>query len=421
MNFLSPSSLPADLQGARYSPAQLQQTLPWLDISKLPPLPIGGSWIDAETALTLAHDVPKFRIALKKHSNPEALDRFAAAFSVQFLRVEKYSPAFAISISMVLDLGGHETASAVAAALTNQSIALYLRNAAADIVARVGNKTHLPALSLRLMRLQPGIERNLAQRSFAQFTKRLALPDDELEDWSLADGVDPTEFSAVHAAQRARLERAMLTGRLWRQETFDCRIARHPVMAPLAAGLVWGCFDDAGRLLLPFVIASNGDYPAPPSDASVGIVHPAHLAPEDLVHWKEESAKLKAPFPQFGPPARVLSHEETQADQITRLPATTMSAARLLIRLEALGWQRPKAATRLEFHTRAFDGLGVTAVIRYTGIPLVYPGEWGDQSIVSCHFENRQKQLPLLRVSPIAISAVLADLETLGKREALRR
>jgi hypothetical protein len=245
------------------------------------------------------------------------------------------------------------------------------------------------------------------------FLHRLKLSAAETEDWVIPDEGSPAENAQLRAGQSARLERAMMSGRRWDSETFDRRIARQPVMAPLAAGLVWGYFNDAGRLLQAFVIGAGAQYPAAPAGASVGIVHPSHFSAEELARWREQTSHLAAPFSQWILPAYMLTAEETAGDHIPRLPTKQWPAATLLCRLEKLGWQRPRARAKLEFHTRTFADLGLTAVIRYSGIPLTFGGEWTDQSIGACYFEANRQKLPLARVSPIAISAVLADLEAL--------
>ncbi len=415
MKFLNEGSLPADLRGARMG-STLKATLTWLDPSKLSPLPVDDGWIDVDTALTIVHEAPKFRAALKKHSQAGALDRFAA----EICRQLPNSDNCGVFRLIAEDLGGHETAD-VLAVVMNSKTAEMVRHWAVVALRKIGDKTHLPALALFRVRVKAQDARLFEQWTFNPYMLRLKLTQGELEDWFLPDEGRPNEVAVFYTGQPARLERALVSGRRWTVDTFDRRIARQLVMAPLAAGLVWGYFDDAGLLRQPFVIDPETEYPAPPPGATVGIVHPAHLSAEELVWWRAQSKGLAAPFDQWSPPANVLSAEETASGQIPGLPGIKMPAARLLCRLEALGWQRPKTKTKLEFHTRAFDDLGLTAAIRYSGIPLTYGSEWGEQSIVECFFVRNRERLPLSRVSPIAISAVLGDLNALGKVEARKR
>jgi hypothetical protein len=362
------------------------------------------------------HDLPRFRAALKKHSEAEALDHFAAEVCRQLPNSDNCGMFRVIAE----DLGGHETAD-VLAVVVNTRTAEMVRHWAVVALRVIGDKTHLPALALYCLRARAQDARPFEQRTLSPNLLRLKLTSQELEDWFLPDEGRPNEIAVFGMGQRERLERAMLSGRRWTVETFDRRLARQAVMAPLAAGLVWGYFNDAGRLLQAFVISQGMEYPAPPAGASVGIVHPSHLSTEEAARWREQTKGLTAPFDQWNLPAHVLSAEETAADTIPGLPGIRMPAARLLCRLEALGWQRPKTRTKLEFHTRAFAELGLTAAIRYSGIPLIYGSEWCEQSIVECFFVRDRERLPLARVSPIAISAVLADLEALGKLEGRKR
>ena len=160
MKFLDEASLPPDLQGGRIGRTEKRATTPWLDPSKLPPLPIGDGWIDVETALTLTHDLPKFRAALKKHSQPQALDRFAAEFCRQLPNSEAFHNRYGMWRGIAEELGGPETAAVLAAAMTGRTVAPMLRHGAAYALAEIGDKTHLPAMSLTLLRAEPGFHRN---------------------------------------------------------------------------------------------------------------------------------------------------------------------------------------------------------------------------------------------------------------------
>jgi hypothetical protein len=292
---------------------------------------------------------------------------------------------------------------------------------AADALAKIGDRASLPAIAVALMRADPSYFRPHLQTRLNEIALRAKLSPSELDDWSVPDDADAEESAALVSTQSARLDRAMRGGRRWTVTNFDLRIARQPVMAPLAAGLVWGYFDDADRLIEPFVINSGAEYPPAPEGATVGIVHPAHLSPDDRQRWRERVQDRVPPFSQWDARAQSLSAEDMAGDRIAKLPAVQIPAAHLLTRLESLGWQRPRSRTKLEFHTRPFADLGLTAVIRYTGIPLAYGSEWTEQSIVDCHFEANGETIPLSRVSPIAISAVLSDLEALAEPHRKKR
>ncbi len=418
MTFLDASSLPADLRRVRVGPTQLKATTDWLDVAKIPPLPVDDAFIDGQLALELSHDQEEIRQALKRHSQPQALDRFVAALCRQLPDAEAVHMRYAIWRFIAIDFGGPETADVLAELLIRPGAAYLLRFGAIQALGVIGSRRHLPAIALVVMRIDQDARRRPFDAQFAAAASRLKLSQADLEDWSLPDAATPAENQQLRAPQVERLQKAMLSGRRWTVETFEGRILRQPIMAPLAATLVWGYFDQSDRLLQAFLIGPDGACPAPPPNASAGIVHPAHVSPEEAARWRQETAGLQQPFPQWKSTAISLAPEDAAATSIPRLPDNSLPAAAFLCRLEALGWQRPKTRTRLDHHTRAFPDLGITAVIRYTGIPLQFGGEWTPQAITDCFFTAGKDPLPLSRVSPIAVSSVLGDLQSLagGKR-----
>jgi hypothetical protein len=437
MKFLSKASLPPDLRGSgQLWKKEKDFVTAWLDLSKMPPLAIHEGLIDPDLALRLAHE-DTTRAALKNHSSPEALDHFVAAFCRQVPRDLSVHSRYYTWRSIAEQLGGPETARIFVAVMTDKASLqksgrqvpfagnLYLHGAA-GVLAHIGDATCIPAVLLCIFRLYRMKERFLHGWVHNQLTaiiKRLALSPADLEDWCVPDAAEADEVPEFRKEQVLRLQKAMFTDRRWAIEMFDRRIVHQLVMAPLAAGLVWGYYDETGKLIQPFVIGpgsvgSGSEYPAAPAGASagasVGIVHPVHLPAPEATRWRKRANHLNAPFEQWNVAAQVLSPEELKGDRIPRLPGIKLPAATLLCRLEALGWQRTKDRTMFQFHGRPFPELGVRAVIRYTGIPLTHGEEWPDQSVLECFFTADRQQISLSQVSPIAISVVLADLEALG-------
>jgi hypothetical protein len=425
MKFLDEASLPRELQGSgQFWQKEKKFASAWLDLTKVPPLPIREGLIGPDLALQLAHEKTT-RAALKKHATPQALDHFVAGFCRQVPEDPSVHFRYNAWRSIAEELGGPETAAIFLPAMTDKAFLHeappgfgghpYV-HAAAGVLAGTGDASCLPALILcryRFRRMRNHFMEGWLNDQLVKIVKRLALPPAGLEDWCLPDAAEPDEIPEFRKDQAPRLRKAMLTDRRWTVAMFDRRIVRQPVMAPLAAGLVWGYYNQAGRLIQPFLIGPGFEYPPPPADASVGVVHPVHLPSAEAARWRERAKQLKAPFDQWSVPAQALSAQDLQGDRIPRLPAIKLPAATLLCRLEALGWQRPKDRRLFQFHGRPFPELGVCAVIRYTGIPLTYGSEWPDQSLLECFFVTARKQIPLSQVSPIAISAVLADLEAL--------
>jgi hypothetical protein len=153
--------------------------------------------------------------------------------------------------------------------------------------------------------------------------------------------------AAVARAELAGLERAMVAGRRMRAAELETRWIRHPLLGHAARRIVWGVFlgDACART---FRVAEDGtaadDLDAPldlDPDASVGVVHPLDLAPEELARWQALFAdyEIVQPFEQLG--RAVFAGGRRKAVEILKATEGTMVAARPLLRtLDAHGWER---------------------------------------------------------------------------------
>jgi hypothetical protein len=429
MNYLEQGSLPVELQvSSNFWQKEQKHVHRWLDVAKLPPLRIGDGYIAAELAVALVHGPKEVLAALRKYSEPGALDHFMAAFCRQVPDDEAVHFTYNGWRWAAEALGGPETA-AVMATMASAKFSIHKTkhswegtcshvHGAVGVLSHIGDVTCLPAMVLCLFRFYKLKHRFLQGWVVDQITalnRRIAASPADIEDWSVPDAAEPDEIEEFSKDQRARLQKAMLTERRWTAAIFERRVIHQSIVGPLAAGLVWGYFDQQGKLLQTFLIRPDLSYPAAPEGATVGIVHPAHLTATEVEQWRKRAAELPAPFDQWNLQVRALSAQELDGELIPRLPAASLPAATLMCRLEEMGWTRPKGGKILKFHGRLFPEFGMGAIIEYTGIPLEYGGEWTEQKIEACFFAAHNKRVPLSKVSPIAISTVLADLEVLGK------
>jgi hypothetical protein len=429
MKFLEPSSLPPELQvSTNFWQKEQKHVHRWLDVAKLPPLRIRDGYIAAELAVALVHGPKEVLAALQKHSDTATLDHFIAEFCRQVPDDEAVHFTYNGWRWAAHELGGPETA-AVMVNVVSAKFSLRktpyssegqngLVHAAAGVLAHIGDVSSLPAMILclfRFYRLKHRFLHGWVREQTAALLKRLAVSVPDQEDWCVPDLAEPDEIEELSKEQSARLQKAMLTERRWSVVMFDRRVVHQSIVGPLAAGLVWGYFDSHGKLQHAFLIGPDLSYQTAPKDATVGIVHPAHLTSAEAAKWRERAAELPAPFDQWNLQVRALSAQELEGELIPRLPNVTLPAATLICRLEEMGWTRPKGGKMLKFHGRLFPEFGMGAIIQYSGIPLTHGGEWTDQKIEACFFAAHQKRIPLSKVSPIAISTVLSDLEALGK------
>jgi hypothetical protein len=429
MKFLEQSSLPPELQvPTNFWQKQQKHVHGWLDVAKLPPLRIKDGYIAPELAIALLHGPRELLTALQKYSEAEALDHFIAEFCRQVPDDEAVHFTYNGWRWAAEVLGGPKTA-AVMASIVSAKFTLHktqyssegtsgLIHGAVGVLAHIGDVTCLPAMVLclfRFYRLKHRFLHSWVLGEIATLSKRLAAAPADLEDWSVPDSAEPDEIEEFSKDQSARLQKAMLTARRWTAAMFDRRVVHQSIVGPLAGGLVWGYFDSQGKLQQAFLIGPDLSYPAAPEGVTVGIVHPAHMTATEAAKWRKRAAELPVPFEQWNLPVRALSAQKLEGDLILSLPAANLPAATLMCRLEEMGWTRPKGGKMLKFHARLFPEFGMGAIIEYTGIPLTYGGEWTEQKIEACFFAAHNKRIPLAKVSPIAISTVLADLEALGK------
>jgi hypothetical protein len=182
-------------------------------------------------------------------------------------------------------------------------------------------------------------------------------------------------------------------------------LTRHPVHGENLRGLVLMIqSSDATRFdALPFELA-DGDF--------VSIAHPLMIDERLRGEWTARLASegRVPPFDQW-----------KGAGEAPRLDVNGLSAnpADLMLHLEVRGWRRGRADSNglIRWHAKMFPDLAVRAVVEYSGIPTIYGGRWGLQTITDCGFESEstEQRLDKEKVSPIVVGAVIADLAGLKR------
>jgi predicted DNA-binding WGR domain protein len=249
------------------------------------------------------------------------------------------------------------------------------------------------------------------------------------------------QINEVAKLQAFRLEQAMITERKWQVQEFETLLVRHPLMFNLSRLLVWGTYDQEGKLVTTFHITEDQTY-ADSEDESleleemteVGIVHPIHLDSNLLSVWGElmSDYEIIPPFPQLGRTVYHLNSDEMSAQEITRFKDIKIEAIALSGTLEKLGWVRGALCDHGCFyeHLKPFYHKNITAIVGgYDGIATGMVGDWGEQTIPECFFvlgrhtaktlgnpvhwlQQPLKKVSLSQVYPLLISEVLRDLYT---------
>jgi hypothetical protein len=241
----------------------------------------------------------------------------------------------------------------------------------------------------------------------------------------------------VAKVQAERLERAMFTRRRWTPDHFDAFLVRHPLMIHLVRSLLWGGYDQAGKLAATFRVTEERDYAdrneAPfrlDGLAGVGVVHPLQLTAQEVSAWGELFAdyEIIQPFPQLGRRVHRPEPDELHAREIVRNRGIKVPAVTLVGILERHGWNRGMVEGGGVFreHTKPFEGANFTAVIQYDGIEAGAIAYSEDQEVQRCFFApgicpparnpQRKDALRLDAVDPVVISEVLGTLAVLASK-----
>lgn len=240
------------------------------------------------------------------------------------------------------------------------------------------------------------------------------------------------EVKVAISNQSKRLEAAMISRRRWTQEEFDTLLVGHPVLNPMCKLLIWGQFDSSDRLLCTFRLTEEGDY-ADSSDksielypaASIGLIHPLHLAPTELAAWGELASDyaLVAPFAQLGRQVYLLTAEELQAERINRFDGLKVEAIVIPGTLERAGWINEVLQDGAVYfgHYKYFAGSDLTASIVYTGITVPIDKSEPQEIVAVIFYKGKIQvnrfydssglaQMALSQVDRVVVSEVLSDL-----------
>ncbi|GMU55010.1 MAG: hypothetical protein AMXMBFR33_41560 [Candidatus Xenobia bacterium] len=154
------------------------------------------------------------------------------------------------------------------------------------------------------------------------------------------------DVKAVASSQLTRLEVALMRRRRWSVENFRMFMVEHPLVFHLARRLVWGSYDESGKLTGAFRVAEDRsladlkDRPFEPG-ARVGLVHPLELTEETIGAWARllGDYELLQPFPQLGRPVFRPTPAEARSNELTRFADRKVKSGSVL-GLENRGWRR---------------------------------------------------------------------------------
>jgi hypothetical protein len=194
-----------------------------------------------------------------------------------------------------------------------------------------------------------------------------------------------TQFADVVSIQTARLEQALVTGRVWTADDHAAFVLRHPVMGTLVRALVWRVEGPDGVALVRVdegeYLTVDGDPFEPAAGATFALAHPLDVDEPTRAAWQQHllDHDLQPPVEQLTREVRRLPDGQSGVD-LADLPAGTLPPTTLLGVVQKQGWRQAAVTTRAlrELFVLAFPPLGVTALLQVTGLT---PGRVQDSDV----------------------------------------
>jgi hypothetical protein len=251
------------------------------------------------------------------------------------------------------------------------------------------------------------------------------------------------EVRDIVKSQSSRLEYYLQIQRRWTTEQWQRFFLQNPVMFIYATKILWGVYDEKGKLLQTFLCNEdtsltdvNSDEISLDENTLMGIVHPTELEPALHQQWKQLFFDLSIDpvFPQLDRASVTLTDEEMKTKIIRRYDGRKTVTGSIRSTLERLGWRkgpaldggmidtfylthtslRVEAMLKVEGVGAGFgwtqeESLGVLFVVKQDKIKSRYyyhPKDESDDSLVA------PKDLP-----PIFLSEMLAAVEAIKVKE----
>lgn len=237
------------------------------------------------------------------------------------------------------------------------------------------------------------------------------------------------DAKAIASVQIVRLEQAMVQQRRWPASDFKLFFIAHPLSRHLAARLVWGIYDDEGRLQSAFRVAEDWTLAdaqdesfSLPESATVGIAHVLEMPAGLMADFGQVFAdyEILQPFRQLGRETHALTDDELKANEVKRFADKVVSSGSILGLINR-GWERGQAqdAGWVGWFTRNLDEDTEVALMLEPGLIVGDPTWEPRQKVDAIVVRQRSRwgdgeSRPLSSLSPIAASEVLRDADLLA-------
>lgn len=236
------------------------------------------------------------------------------------------------------------------------------------------------------------------------------------------------EVNDVIKSQSGRLEKYMLEERRWPADQWKDFFFSNPIMFVYALKLVWGVFDENGKLVDSFYCSEDtslytiSDEELELNDRQyVGILHPVHLDKEGLNAWRDKLYKMSLVtiFPILDRPLfNVDESEREQSYSKTFFGKDVPKGADYVNTfLVKQNWIKSSGdGGRSEF-TKVFMHGAIKAYANIDGPTAWYQGGTAEAKVFEINFmgKNWQEKIKLKDVPIIFYSEVMSDIDQLIK------
>jgi hypothetical protein len=183
----------------------------------------------------------------------------------------------------------------------------------------------------------------------------------------------------VVKGQLIRIENLMVRQFRWPVGRWRELYLRHPVLFPFAVRMIWGVYDEHGKLIHPFrcledrTLTDEKDETLElPKKGQIGLVHPLELSAEARRAWATHLAdyEIESPILQMERAVTFPQPDEKQLKLSSKYKGTDLNGMTFKGRAERLGWQRGSVIDGggISSYRKCYPGAGAEALLEVDGM-----------------------------------------------------